>query len=392
MNNHTTIFNQLLHFIPRDKFNTLVGQHKGDRYTKRLDTWNQFVALLYAQATGKDSLREIETGFSLNENLWYHLGVHSVARSSLARANKNRDHKIFESLFYAKLAECKNITPHRQFSFQNPLYSLDSTTIQLCLSMFDWAKYRTAKGAFKLHTLLRNETILPEFILSTNGKVGDITAAKEMNLPKRLEKGSIIVFDRAYIDFKWWKQLDDDGMFFVSRTKSNQSITKVGQHNEEKETFILADDDVLVGEYSGLFKYPKTMRRIKYYDKEKDKVYEYLTNNFDLKAMEIARIYKDRWQIELFFKWVKQNLKIKTFLGTSYNAVMTQVWIAMIYYLLLAYVKFQTRFTKSLLELTRMVKETLFVRRPLIDLLSLSTTTLSRFKPSPHPQLGLFGV
>jgi IS4 transposase len=211
-----------------------------------------------------------------------------------------------------------------------------------------------------------------------------LTAAKEMNLPKRLEKGSIVVFDRAYIDYRWWKQLDDDGIFFVSRTKSNQSITKVGPHTKEKETFVLADDIVLVGEYSGLFKYPKTMRRVKYYDKEKDKVSEYLTNNFDLNALEIARIYKDRWQIELFFKWVKQNLKIKTFLGTSYNAVMTQVWIAMIYYLLLAYVKFQTRFTKSLLELTRMVKETLFVRRPLIDLLSLSTTTLSRFKPPPH--------
>lgn len=392
MNNNTTIFNQLLHFIPKDKFKAFVGQHKGDRYTKRLTAWNQFVALLYAQATGKDSLREIETGFSLNENLWYHLGVHSVARSSLSRANQNRDHKIFESVFYALLTECKNITPHRQFSFENPLYSLDSTTIQVCLSMFDWAKYRTAKGAFKLHTLLSNETILPEFILSTDGKVGDVTAAKRMNLPERLKKGSVVVFDRAYIDFRWWKQLDDSGIFFVSRTKSNQNITKVGQHVFEKERYILADDIVLVGEYSGLFKYPKTMRRIKYYDKEKDKTYEYLTNNMTLTALEVARIYKDRWQIELFFKWIKQNLKIKTFLGTSYNAVMTQIWIAMIYYLLLAYVKFQTRFTRSLLELTRMVKETLLVKRPLIDLLSLSTTTLSRFKPPPHPQLGLFGV
>lgn len=389
---NTTIFSQLLHFIPRDKFKSLVGQHNGDRYTKRLDSWNQFVALMYAQATGKDSLREIETGFSLNENLWYHLGVNSVARSSLSRANKNRDHKIFETLFYSLLSEFKEITPTRTFSFENHLYSLDSTVIQLCLSMFDWAKYRKTKGAFKLHTLLSNETLLPEFILSTDGKVGDITVAKQMNIPERLEKGSIVVFDRAYIDFKWWKQLDEKGIFFVSRTKSNQSITKVGQHKDEREAFILADDLVLVGEYSGQNKYAEKMRRVKYYDKEKDKVYEYLTNNMELTALEIARIYKDRWQIELFFKWVKQNLKIKTFLGTSYNAVMTQVWIAMIYYLLLAYVKFQTRFNRSLLELTRMVKETLLVKRSLVDLLSLSLKTIGRFKPEPHPQLGLFLV
>ena len=390
--NNTTILNQLLHFIPKEKFKSLVGQHNGDRYTKRLDSWNQFVALMYAQATGKDSLREIETGFSLNENLWYHLGVNSVARSSLSRANKNRDFKIYESLFYTLLKEFKEITPHRKFSFENHLFSLDSTVIQLCLSLFDWAKYRKTKGAFKLHTLLSNETLLPEFILSTDGKVGDVTAAKQMNLPERLEKGSIVVFDRAYIDFRWWKQLDEKGIFFVSRTKKNQSIIKVGQHKSEKEIGILADDIVLVGDYAGLFKYPGTMRRVKYYDKEKKKTYEYLTNNMDLSALDIARIYKDRWQIELFFKWVKQNLKIKTFLGTSYNAVMTQVWVAMIYYLLLAYVKFQTRFTRSLLELTRMVRETLLVKRSLIDLLSLSATTIGRLKPEPHPQLGLFRV
>lgn len=389
MNYTSTILNQLLNFLPKHKFQSFVGQHQADRYVKKLDTWNQFVALLYAQATGKDSLREIETGLSLHQSTWYHLGVGSVAKSTLSDANTRRNYQIFEKLFYELLTRCRDITPHRKFTFKNGLYSLDATIISLCLSSFKWARYSRVKGALKIHTLLNNRTAIPELITITDGKASDIALAKKLSF--NLEKGSIIVFDRAYIDYGWWNRLDKEGLFFVSRIKSSLRIDVVGQHKTKTNPCILADDIVMCGEYQGMKKYEsKTMRRIKYLDKEKGQIYEYLTNNFELPADEIALIYKDRWQIELFFKWIKQNLKIKTFLGTSKNAVLTQIWIAMIYYLLLAYIKFQTKFRKSLLELTRMVREVLLSRINLIDLLSLSTRTLHKLKAREGPQLALF--
>lgn len=384
----STIFNQLLSFLPKYQFNQFVGQHEGDRYVKRLTTWNQLIALLYAQATGKKSLRDIETGLKLHQEQWYHLGISSVAKSSLSYANNNRSYKIFEKLFYEVLKQCKTVTPKKDFKFDNPLYSFDSTTVQLCLSVFDWAKYTKEKGALKIHMLLNNQTTIPEVLSISNGKKGDLTAIKEMDL--KLRKGSILVFDRAYIDYTWWDELDKDEITFVSRTKSSQNIFVVGQHKTKLEKNIIADEVVIFGDYNAMQKYNKKMRRIKYWDEEKKKEYIYLTNSFSLSAKQIADIYKNRWQIELFFKWIKQNLKIKTFLGTSKNAVMTQIWIAMIYYLLLAYIKFQTKFKNSLLELTRMIRETIMLRRNLIDLLSLEVKTLPIIQRQKIPQLSLF--
>ncbi len=389
MNYTSTILNQLLNFLPKHKFQSFVGQHQADKHVRRLDTWNQLVALLYAQATGKDSLREIETGLSLHQSAWYHLGVGSVARSTLSDANTRRDYRIYEKLFYELLGRCKDITPQRRFTFKNGLYSLDATIINLCLSSFKWAKYSRVKGALKIHTLLNNRTAIPELLNITEGRVADIALAKKLSF--NLEKGSIMVFDRAYIDYSWWNRLDKAGIFFVSRVKSSLRIDVVGQHKTQIHGSILADDIVMCGEYQGMKKYEgKVMRRIRFLDKEKGQIYEYLTNNFELWAEDIALIYKERWQIELFFKWIKQNLKIKTFLGTSKNAVLTQIWVAMIYYLLLAYIKFQTKFKRSLLELTRMVREVLLNRVNLIDLLSLSARTLHRLHIREGPQLALF--
>lgn len=387
-----TILNQLLSFLPRNKFNQAVTEFKGDYYTKSLTAWNQLVVLLYAQATGKESLREVETGFNIQNGTWHHLGINTVARSSLAEANGRRSYRIFEKLFYALLEQCKEITPQKEFEFDNPLYSFDATVINLCLSMFDWAKYRAIKGALKLHLLLNNRTAIPELINITEGKVADITAFRQIDLDK-LEKASILVFDRAYIDYEWWKKIDEHELFFVSRTRTNLNIFVTGQHeNRIVEKGVLADEIVIFGDYNTMEKekYPKKLRRIKYWDEVGRKEYVYLTNNFKLTAKQIADIYKDRWQIELFFKWIKQNLKIKTFLGTSKNAVMTQIWIAMIYYLLLAYIKFQTKFKKSLLELTRMIREVLLIRRSLIDLLSLTEKTIFRLKKEDNPQMSFW--
>lgn len=386
-----TIFHQILQFIPKDRFHAFVGQHDADRYTKSCTTWSQFVTLLYAQATGKDSLRDIETGLRAQQASWYHLGIKSVARSTLADANNRRPFAIFRSLFGELLTQCKEVTPRsREFKFDNPLYALDSTTIMLCLSVFDWALYSKTKGALKLHTLLDVRTAIPEIVNDTHGKVADVVAGREMDL-SILQKGSIIVMDRGYCDYAWWARLSAQELFFVTRVHPVTVTTVIGQHTEaDIHAGILKDEVVRIGTYPKAGLHPAPLRRVTYHDKEKDQTYVYLTNNFDLAAVDIANIYKHRWQIEIFFKWIKQHLKIKTFLGTSQNAVLTQVWVAFIYYLLLAYIKFQTKFAKSLLELTRMVKETLLLKRPLIDLLSLSTKTMARLSMRDGPQLALF--
>lgn len=387
----STIFGQLLNFLPKHKFNQFVGQHEADRYVKKMTSWSQFVILLYAQSTGKDSLREIETGFSAHEGCWSHLGIKSVARSSVSYANNNRSYEVFEKLFYTLLKQCHEVVSgDNQFKFKNPLYILDSSTISLCLNLFNWATYSKTKGAIKLHTILDSTTMLPVLINITEGKTNDIAAAKRIDT-SMLEKGSILVFDRGYIDYKWWSELDERKITFVSRTKKSQNIFVIGQHKTELEKGILADEIVIFGSYGAIDRYEKSLRRIRYWDEEKQKKYEYLTNNFNLSAKQIADIYKDRWQIELFFKWIKQNLKIKTFLGTSKNAVMTQIWIAMIYYLLLSYIKFQTKFGKSLLELTRMIKEVLMFRRSLIDLLSLDARTICKLQSQElNPQMSFW--
>jgi len=387
---HSTVFSQLLNFIPKDEFNQLVGQHQGDRYTKSCTSWNQLVLQLYAQATHKQSLRDIETSISLDPGTHHHLGINTIARSTLSYANNHRTSSIFEGLFYATLKQCQQVIPKGQFTFDQPLYSLDSTTIKLCLSLCTWASYTQHKGALKLHTLLQNDSMLPEIVMPTTGKTGDITAAKQMQLTKHLKKGSIITFDRAYNDYAWWQELTDAGIILVARTKKNQSFVVSQRLVCDPNTGVLKDELVTHIIYPGISPLKQPLRQVTFYDKETAKSITFLTNNTELPAATIAAIYKQRWQIELFFKWIKQNLKIKTFLGTSENAVRTQIWIAMLYYLLLSYIKYQTKFSQSLLTLTRMIGVTFLNRRPLIDLLSLTPQTIYRFKPPPaiQPRLG----
>lgn len=386
---HSTVFSQLLNFIPKGEFDRLVGQHQGDHYTKSCTSWNQLVLQLYAQATNKQSLRDIETSVSMDPGTHHHLGINTIARSTLSYANNHRSSEIFEGLFYATLKQCQAVIPAGKFEFKHPLYSLDATTIQLCLSLCTWATYRQHKGAMKLHTLLNNDSMLPELVVPTTGQIGDITAGKRMKLTKRLKKGSILVFDRAYNDYEWWQELTDANVTFVARMKKNHSfvVSKSLPHN--LSTGILRDELVTHISYPKESPLRGSLRRVTFYDQETSKTIAFVTNNTKLSAETIAAIYKQRWQIELFFKWIKQHLKIKSFLGTSKNAVLTQVWIAMLYYLLLSYIKYQTKFAKSLLTLTRMVGVTLLNRRPLIDLLSLTPRTINKFKPPSDPQLKL---
>lgn len=384
----STIFGQVISFLSKYHFDAVVGQHEGDRYVKKYNAWNQLTVLLYAQATSKDSLREIETGLNTHEGTWHHLGIRSVKRSTLSEAHERRDYQIFESTFYDLLKRCTDITPRYKFKFKNPLYALDSTTIDLCLSLFPWAKYRTKKGALKMHTLLNVRTGMPEFITISDGKRGDITEAKLRTYP--MEPQSILVFDRGYVDYKWWNELNEKGIWFVTRTKKNQFIFVVGQHEKSGNVSCLADEKIYIGEFKNQYDYSHPLRRVVWKDQETGIIYSFITNNFILPAEQIALIYKKRWEIELFFKWIKQNLKIKSFLGTSINAVLSQIWVAMIYFLLLCYIKFQTRFKGTLLELTRLVRETIMMRRQIIDLLSLTVKTLRRLKPPDLPQLSLW--
>lgn len=376
-----TVFAELLKLLPRFKFETSVSVHKADRYTKRFNSWRQLTTLLYAQISRKESLREIETGLSAHGERLYHLGLKNVRRSTLADANNRRPYEIFESLFYSLYERCRSLTPKHKFKFKNPLYSLDATTIDLCLSMFPWAKFQHKKGAVKIHCLYDHSGALPSFMVITDGKRYETTVAREHKLP--LSPDSILSVDRGYMDLIWLYSLTKNGVYFVTRAKSNFNCRVVGQHNAPAGKGVVKDEIVsLVGKIS-LSRYADNLRRIEFFDEEHDKTLVFITNNFTLTANAIAAIYKARWQIELFFKWVKQNLKIKSFLGTSKNAVMSQIWVAMCCYLLLAYIKYQTKYRNSLLELSRVVRETLMDRKSLIDILTLSPQKLCKVETEP---------
>ena len=386
MAHSNTILSQLLDLLPRHAFDKFVSGLDGDRYVKAFTTWNQLTVLLYAQASGKSSLREIENGLLAQGKRTYHLGLPEVvAKSTLADANTRRDYRIYERLFYKLLDRCRDLTPKHRFQFKNPLYSLDATVIDLCLESFPWAKFRKRKGALKLHYQLDHSGNLPVFLSITNGKKHEISVAKS---DIAIIPDSIYCFDKGYIDYAWFRRITDEGAFFVTRAKDNMAGRLVGQHAISKNPGVMFD---VVIETDGLYAredYPGKLRLIGYLDAETGNYLEFLTNNFTLAASTIAKVYKARWQIEIFFKWIKQNLKIKTFLGTSKNAVMTQIWIAMCYYLLLAYVKYQCRYKESLFYLHRLVRETLLDRVSLLDLLSLNETRLARLR-CQDPQLCL---
>ncbi len=380
-----TILNQILQFLPQTEFDKAIKSLKTDRYVKYFKTKTLFVVHLYAQIRQKDSLRDIKCGLDQHKNKWYHIGIEKVSRSTISDANNRVSFQVYEYLFYAMLKKCEVLTGNHKFKFKNPLYALDSTTISLCLSVFDWAKFRCKKGAVKMHCLFDIKAQIPVFNVITPAKESDVIVAKNCSLPKISD--SINVFDRAYNDFDLFQSYDEAGAFFVTRAKENLRFELLGQHDLPKKKGLQFDQIVQIRDPKQRKKYPGKLRLIGYWDPDTNITYMFLTNNFKLAAITIAQIYKARWQIELFFKWIKQNLKIKSFLGTSENAVMSQIWIAMIYTLLLAYIKFQTKLSFSVLKLARIINETLFFRKHLIDLLGLSSYESPNIRG--HTQLSL---
>ena len=365
MSHHNTVFSQLLKLIPRHEFETLAKQHHTGRSFRTASRWSQFVTLAMAQLSGRNSLRDIVENMSAQVHRLYHLGSVKLSRSNLSRINESKPYALYEALFGKLLSRCQAVAPGHNFRFNNPLYSLDASTIDLCLSVFPWADFRTTKGAVKLHVGLNHRGYLPEFVTITEGKDHDVTVGRTL----AFSKGSIIVIDKAYNDYAWYKQLTDKGIFFVTRLKTNARYRVVSRRSVLKDKGLTCDQTI---EFTGAQmakRCPIQLRRIGYRDPVTGKHYVFLTNNFKLSAKTIADIYKARWQVELFFKWVKQNLKITSFVGTSKNAVMTQIWIALCIYLLLAFIKFQSKLTKSMQQILRLLQLNLFEKRDLMALL-----------------------
>ena len=389
MNLGQTIFSQLMEHLPQHKFRQCVEQYKGNYKIKSFSCWDQFLCMSFAQLTYRESLRDIETCLRAMQGKLYHMGIKSkVSKSTLAYANEKRDWRIYADFAQILITQARELYSQEEFENQldETIYALDSTTIDLCLSLFPWAKFRKHKGGIKLHTILDVQTSIPTFIYLTPAKVHDVNIL-DIIIP---EAGAFYVMDRGYVDFARLYSLHLNNSFFVTRAKSNFKFNRIYSHTVDRTTGVICDQTICLTGFYQSKDYPDKLRRVKYYDQQTDKRLVFLTNNFQLKTLLIAKIFKERWQIELFFKWIKQHLKIKTFLGTSRNAVLTQIWTAMTYYLLLAYIKYQTRYGYSLLHFTRVIRESLFTRKDIIDLLNLSLYKLKKL-PDTDSQLFLFG-
>lgn len=360
-----TIFSQLLKIVPRHEFEQLAKQHHSGRSFRKASRWSQFTAMLLGQISGRFSLRDIVENIHAQSHRLYHIGSTTLSRSTLARINEDKPYKLYEALFQKLLGRCLTQPTSHGFRFKNPLYALDSTTIDLCLSLFPWAEFRSAKGAVKLHVGLNQSGHLPEFNCVTDGKTHDVMVAKLIHFPK----GSIVAIDRAYTDYSWYNTLNNKGIYFVCRQKSNAKYRVLESRNVYKKQGITSDQMIEFTGYYAHKDYEGAIRRIGYRDPETGKHYVFITNHLKLSAKTIADIYKSRWQIELFFKCIKQNLKIKSFVGTSKNAVLTQIWIALCAYLIVAYLKFAHGLTRSVQQIIRLLQTNLFDKRELLPLL-----------------------
>jgi len=385
LNRRNTIFNQITQLLNRRGFWRIVNRYEGDRYVKSMTCWQEMQILLFSLVKDLVSFRDVEACLKSNADKWEHIGLTSVARSTLADALALRPYKIFEDLFYQFLDKCQRLAPRHDFRVKVPVFTHDSTLISVCLSSFPWARYRRRKGGLKLHMLLDHDGYLPSFIRMTDGKVHDVRVVKdaEYDFPA-LPPDSILTIDRGYTDFGWLHSLHTTGVTFVILAKSNMAYHLVGQHKEPNgKRGIIRDHEVEMSNFYERKAYPEKLRLIQYYNKELNKNLVFLTNNFTLSATTIAALYKGRWEIETFFKWIKQHLKIKTFYGTSENAVMTQVWIAMILYLLLSFIKFQVRYAYTMLELLRVIRERLLGFESLIELLRVNYERLRSLRSAP---------
>lgn len=365
MNIGKFVFAQIIEFLPQRIFDRLVEKYEGNRYVKHFTCWNQLLCMIFGQLTNRDSLRDLIVIIDAHSKKTYHLGFgKTVTRSNLARANEKRSSKIFEEFAYYLIDIARKKRANDDFMIKGKVYAFDSSTIDLCLSVFWWAKFRKKKAGIKLHTLYDVVTQIPTFIHITAATVNDVNA---MDLIP-YETGAYYIFDRGYIDFKRLYYITKLSAFFVTRGKSNLKFRRIYSNKVDKSTGVLCDQ---IGKLTGFYvikDYPEKLRRIKFYDEETKRTFVFLTNNMELKASEVAMLYKKRWLVELFFKWIKQHLKIKSFWGTSENAVRIQIYSAIISYCLVAIVGSDLKIDRSTYEILQVLGISLLDKTPVSEL------------------------
>lgn len=363
MANVNTVLTQFLKLIPKSEFNRLAEVHHNGQKFRRYSRFDQFVLMLTLQVTGRSSIRDVVENFKVQTSKLYHMGIRVLSRSSFSRINNEQPWELYRDLFYLILKRCQPLSSKHGFRFHNKLYSMDASTIDVCLSVFPWAKFRAKKGAVKLHAVLDHEGLIPAFIDITDGKTHEVNMGRNIRLPE----GSILTMDRGYIDYQWFDDLNNQGVFFVTRAKTNMRYRVLNRHKSNRKKGITSDQTICLTSKKGQ-EYTGQLRRVAFKDPDTGKHYFYITNQMNLSAKTIANIYKARWQIELFFKWIKQNLKIKSFIGTSKNAVLSQIWVAMCTYLLLCYFKWANGLNQTIRQIVQILQLTWFERRSLIDL------------------------
>lgn len=380
MSSLCSLFRQILNTMPRGRFEELARRHGSERHARGFTSWQQFVAMLFCHLGRAQSLREIEHGLRSAAGKLNHLGIDVPKRSTLAYANAHRPWQLFESLFYVLLEQCREAPAGRRFRFKNKLLSIDSTTVELVSEMYAWAKYNKSKGAIKLHLMLDHDGFLPVFAVISDGQRADITVGREMPLPE----GAVVVFDRGYVDYEWFRTLEQRGVYFVTRLKKNCHYRVV--EDRQAVRGIIRDQMVKVFDVRHARRpdyVPLRLRRIEVADPDGGPNLVFFSNYLKLGATTISRIYKERWQIELFFKALKQNLKVKTFIGTSANAIQIQLWTALIAMLLVRYLKLTSGCAPSLSNLFAMLRFHLFSYRDLWEWLR------TPFEPAEAPPIQL---
>ncbi len=358
-----------MEFAPSFQFRQCVDRYNGNYKVITFTCLDQFLCMAFAQLTYRESLRDIEACLRVAKPKLYHMGIRSnVSRNTLANANENRDWRIYADFARVLIKTAREFYANEDFGLElkQAVYAFDSTTIDLCLSVFPWAKFRKRKAAVKLHTLLDLRGNIPVVISITNGKIHDVNALDDLVF----EPGAIYIFDKAYVDFARLYRIHQSLAFFVTRAKSNFVFKRLYSQPVDKSTGVRADQIIMVTGFYTLIDYPEKLRRIRYYDVETKKLFIFLTNNFALPAIVIAKLYKCRWQVELFFKWIKQHLRIKAFYGTSENALKTQIWIAISVYVLVAIVKKRLKLDRSLYTILQILSVTLFEKTPILQVLS----------------------
>ena len=387
MHSGRIVFAQLLDFLPRFEFNKCVRRYRGNRRVRKFSCFDQFLSMTFAQLTGRESLRDIETCLRAMQTKLYHAGFRGrVSRNTLAKANEKRDARIYADFAQVLIRTARRLYAGDDFGVEldNVAYVLDSTLIKLCLSLFPWAHYRKRKGAIKMHTLMDLRGSIPCVIRITHGKASDVSILD--TLP--IEPGAFYIMDRGYVDFGRLRRINENGAFFVIRAKSNFKYARRSYRHVDKSTGLRSDQTIVLKDPITAPKYPGTLRRVSYFDAETGKRFVFLTNHFGLPALTIADLYHYRWQVELFFKWIKQHLRIKSFFGTSLNAVTTQIWIAISVYVLVAIVKKELNIDRKLIEILQILSITLFEQADMYQV--LTETSLQNTKLDSHNQLSLF--